>query len=53
MMTEEQIEAKVREKYPKTREERNCKQAQEIMRQKREWYREQLRAEAVGCPTLN
>lgn len=53
MLTEEQISAMVKAKYPVSHKERNCRQEQEIMKGKREWYAEQLRAGKAEAPTLN
>ena len=53
MLTEEQIEAMVRAKYPRTDKEKNCKQEKVLQESKRDWYREQLRTQQVDEPTLN
>jgi len=52
-MTEEQIEAMVKAKYPKTDKERTCRQEQLRLKNLRDIYRERLRAEATSAPTLN
>jgi len=54
MLTEQQIEAMVWRKYPKTVKEKNgCRQ--EILRNRelRNFYRERLMAERFTAPTLN
>ena len=53
MMTEEQIEAKIREKYPKIDKERTCRQEKQRREALRAFYREKLRTEAYTAPTLN
>lgn len=52
MLTDEQIQAMVMAKYPKTDRERNCRQEQERLRALRDIYREKLRANQEH-PTLN
>jgi hypothetical protein len=39
-------------KYPKEEKERNCRQHKQIMKDKRDLYREELRMKEQ-CPTLN
>lgn len=53
MITDEQIEAMVKVKYPKTDKERNCKQEKAIRDSMRDWYREQLRSKKIDAPTLS
>jgi hypothetical protein len=42
----------VMNKYPKEQKERNCRQHAQIMKDKRDLYREQLR-QKQQCPSLN
>lgn len=53
MLTPDQIEAMVKEKYPVTRLELNCQQEKAIMKDKRDWYRAELTAQQENAPTLN
>ena len=53
MLTEEQIQAMVMAKYPKTEKERTCRQEKERLKSLREFYRARLEAEKYLSPTLN
>lgn len=53
MLTDEQIQAMVMARYPQTDKERSCRQEAERLKNLRDHYREKLRCDAVGAPTLN
>lgn len=53
MMTEEQIEALVMKKYPKTEKESWCAQEKQRLKELRDFYRERLREKQYDMPTLN
>ena len=53
MLTDQQIEVMVYQKYPKEKRELNCRQYRVVMEDKRAWYRQQLIANKELAPTLN
>lgn len=53
MLTEEQINAMVKKKYPKTEKESYCASEKKLREDKRNWYRQILRERQIDVPTLN
>jgi predicted NUDIX family NTP pyrophosphohydrolase len=53
MMTDDQIEAMVMKKFPKTDKESWCAIEKQRLKYLRDIYREQLMTQQVDLPTLN
>lgn len=53
MMTDEQIQAKVMAKYPKTEKESWCALEKQRLKELRDFYRERLKDKQVDEPCLN
>lgn len=53
MLTADQIEAMVKAKYPKTEKESWCATEKKYQNDRRDIYREELKAQQVDAVTLN